>query len=277
MPLTAVSARFFLALAVGLAASVLVVNRREIGPGFLRLMALFVVGCLIPAILLFGGIEHPQSDTIRMACFVFIGLMIAMLAGAPKFPPALITSVLLVGVIAGATGIALSLHQQLPNATAASLSWFALGGLTSSLILGFVTGAMILGHWYLVTPDLSISHLARVTRLALASLYLKIILLAITFTVFMDQMEAPWQSLGAVIGLNDAPATGFQSQLDFIFLLARIFIGLVGPAVLCHMTMQTIKLRATQPATGILYAATVMVLMGELFAFLGESSFEVVL
>jgi ABC-type uncharacterized transport system permease subunit len=54
-------------------------------------------------------------------------------------------------------------------------------------------------------------------------------------------------------------------------------IGVIGPAVLCHMTLATIRLKATQPATGILYAATVMVLMGELFAFVAERSFAVIL
>jgi hypothetical protein len=43
------------------------------------------------------------------------------------------------------------------------------------------------------------------------------------------------------------------------------------------MTIATLKLKATQPATGILYAATVTVLMGELFAYVGAQSFGVVL
>ena len=80
------------------------------------------------------------------------------------------------------------------------------------------------------------------------------------------------------LGLSDHIEEGsFQSQLDFIFLVARVAIGLVGPAVLCHMTLVTVKLKATQPATGILYAATVMVLMGEFLGYYAEPGFKVVL
>jgi hypothetical protein len=135
---------------------------------------------------------------------------------------------------------------------------------------------MILGHWYLVTPDLPVAHLGRLTAAALVATYVKLALLAATAWYFRERLGDSARSFGAILGLGHAGGP-FQSQLDFLWLVARLLIGLIGPAALCHMTLATVRLKATQPATGILYAATVMVLMGELFAFVGERSFSVVL
>jgi hypothetical protein len=270
--ITVVSARFFLALAVGLLASLLVIDRAKIGPGFLRLMALFALGCLLPAVLL--GDRSASFTSIASGVFG-LGLLV-LIGGAGRFSTRMQSNLLWFTSLAGAAAVSGLLCTQVSSESTATLAFFALGGLNSAMILGMVTGAMILGHWYLVTPDLPVSHLARMTRLALWFLYAKAALLVVTFSLFEGPAGA-LSGLGAVVGLSDVSTASFQSQLDLIYLLARFFIGLVGPAVLCHMTMETIRLKATQPATGILYAATVMVLMGELFAFLGESSFAVVL
>jgi hypothetical protein len=43
----------------------------------------------------------------------------------------------------------------------------------------------------------------------------------------------------------------------------RILFGLLGPLFLAGMTLPTVKVRDTQPATGMLYVACVLVLVGE--------------
>lgn len=277
MDLTAVSARFFLALALGLTVCLIPLDRARLGPGFLRLMAVFVLTCLGLSLLLTGTDEGRWTGPVALGSLGF-GAVVLLLSAISGRTSQRIETVLLVAASGGGgLAIAALLHAQMPGAKAGSMSLFTAGGLNSSLILGFVTGAMILGHWYLVTPDLPVSYLARITRLAIAVLYLKAALILVTVVLFRDHFEVSAASLKAIVGLSDEVGGSFQKQLDLIFLLARVFIGLVGPVVLCHMTLQTIQLKATQPATGILYAATVMVLMGELFALLGEGSFEVIL
>jgi hypothetical protein len=49
-----------------------------------------------------------------------------------------------------------------------------------------------------------------------------------------------------------------------LFLAARWGIGLAAPAVACVLAWKTVQIRSTQSATGILYAATTLVLFGEL-------------
>jgi hypothetical protein len=176
----------------------------------------------------------------------------------------------------GVAALLLAVRSQVPHETTPALLLAAASSVGSTLVLGWVVGAMVLGHWYLVTPDLPVAHLGRLTGAALAATYVKLALLAVTAWYFRDRLSDSARSFATIFGIGHAGGP-FQSQLDFLWLLARLLIGLVGPAALCHMTLATVRLKATQPATGILYAATVLVLMGELFAFVGERSFSVVL
>ena len=47
---------------------------------------------------------------------------------------------------------------------------------------------------------------------------------------------------------------------------ARFLIGILGPLVLVAMAWQTVRIRSTQSATGILYATLALTLFGELSA-----------
>lgn len=280
MSFTQVSARFFLELGVGLMACPLLLDRRVIGKGFVRFMALLALASGALALMLHGEVQEdlPTWSNPRLLTIVFVALSAAILALAGALPRAADQALLGAALAAGIGALAASVNLQLPDASALATSGFVSGAVLSAGVLGLVTGAMILGHWYLVTPELPIGYLGTTTRAALIAVYAKTALVVLTMWLNYDLFESSIRSLGSVLGVADAPAgTGFQQQLDCIYLLARLFIGLVGPAVLCHMTMKTVALRATQPATGILYAATILVLMGELFALLGEQSFDVIL
>ena len=50
------------------------------------------------------------------------------------------------------------------------------------------------------------------------------------------------------------------------FLLMRWAWGLIGPAVLGYFIWDTVKIRSTQSATGLLYVAVVFVIIGETMA-----------
>ena len=49
-----------------------------------------------------------------------------------------------------------------------------------------------------------------------------------------------------------------------LFLAMRWGMGVVGPGLATYMTRETVKIRSTQSATGILYIAITLVLFGEL-------------
>jgi hypothetical protein len=274
LQLTQVSARFFLELALGLFAGLLIVDRRALGPGFTRLLAAFSLASVVPFLLLARAAD---GSNLALALGGAFALACALLLfGAGRLSSGIESAFVVLATGAAVAAMLLAVRSQVPQHSAASTALAAVSSVASTLVLGLVTGAMILGHWYLVTPDLPVAHLGRVTRAALVATYAKLALLAATAWLFRERFGGSARGFAAILGISGGSGT-FQSQLDFLWLLARVLIGLVGPAVLGHMTLATVRLKATQPATGILYAATVMVLMGELFAFVGERSFAVVL
>jgi len=274
--LSQTSARFFLELALGLLLTLALLDRRAIGPGFTRLMAAFIGAALIPAWLLArsGGVELPAAVAWLAATMTVATLL--LLFGAGRLGRGVEWATLLAGIGGGGGAMLLSVHQSLALDQVGQVTLQLVSCTGSMAVLGLITGAMILGHWYLVTPDLPVHHLGRLTRIGTFAAWGKLALLGATIALFPDRFGDAGRSLGAIVGLGDGGDTPFLAKLDFLWLVARVAIGLVGTAILGHMTLKTVELKATQPATGILYAATVMVLMGELFAFVGERSFGVV-
>ena len=51
-----------------------------------------------------------------------------------------------------------------------------------------------------------------------------------------------------------------------LFFLFRILVGLAAPLLLAGLIWQTVKIRSTQSATGLLYVALALVLFGELIS-----------
>ncbi len=124
--------------------------------------------------------------------------------------------------------------------------------LTSALFLGSVIFAMILGHWYLVVPALHIRPLRTLTRLMLGATLAKTMLTALTLYVFwVDGDIQIRETLRSFLGLGG------------LFLWVRVLFGLIGPLIVCFMVWQTVKIHSTQSATGLLYVATIFVLIGE--------------
>jgi hypothetical protein len=119
---------------------------------------------------------------------------------------------------------------------------------TSGMVLGSVTTAMLLGHWYLNTPTMKLNPLKRL-----------IVLIAIAVGLRMGVCVA-----GIWLHSISYVATGISAQTWGLFLAMRWLSGLIGVLVLAWLTWQTLKIPNTQSATGILYAAVVLVFIGEL-------------
>jgi hypothetical protein len=151
--------------------------------------------------------------------------------------------------------------------SASALSYSASGPLTdealfripnflfSSLSMGAAMTGMLLGHWYLVTPELSLMPIKRLTGTLLSILLAQGVLLA--FTV--------WPNMGAV---PDSMLPSIQHLVVGYpyFLLGRALVGLVGTCGLAALTMWLLREGSTQAATGFLYTAVLTVTVGELIA-----------
>ncbi len=129
-----------------------------------------------------------------------------------------------------------------------SLGFLALHAVSSALLLGAVTLAMMLGHWYLVIPKLSITPLKRYSTAY------------ILLTAWMAlQLAGCYLLYGNTTGSDG----GLVFYREIIFILFRVSWGLLAPLGMAYWIWETVRMRSTQSATGILYAAMVCTMMGE--------------
>ncbi|MET1231412.1 MAG: hypothetical protein ABWY52_01015 [Candidatus Limnocylindrales bacterium] len=118
------------------------------------------------------------------------------------------------------------------------------------LLLAAVTGgvlaAMILGHWYLVTPKLLEAPLILAVRLLLAALIVQLVAFGVSVAAGLGA-EAPFGAL-----------TGPHMLLVWLLL----GVGIIFPVVLTTMALRTARSRSMESATGLLYIDTAAVLAG---------------
>ncbi|MBI2780883.1 MAG: hypothetical protein HYX55_03670 [Chloroflexi bacterium] len=144
---------------------------------------------------------------------------------------------------------------------AGALSWGG-GGVASLLLLvelaglsvalGGVWAAMILGHWYLVTPKLPEAPLIRFSRWLGAALALQLGLFVL------------WLAVGA--GPEGAPAFGSLVGPWALFVWLRLLVGLVFPLVVSWAAVQTARSRSMESATGLLYINVGTIAAGTILA-----------
>jgi protein NrfD len=156
----------------------------------------------------------------------------------------------------GTVGIVLSALERTPPQSG---HWVALlytaSALASALFLGSIIYAMILGHWYLVVPTLPNKPLETLAKLIVAATILKAVTTGITFLFF-------WYEGGPEVH----PLLLRFLWFEDLFFTARVLFGLLGPGLLAYMIWETVRIHSTQSATGLLYVATVFVLIGEAFS-----------
>jgi hypothetical protein len=128
----------------------------------------------------------------------------------------------------------------------------AIHALISALVMGAVILAMMLGHWYLVTPKLSITPLKRYSNSYILLTVLTALELVLNYTRY--------------VGWGNEPLTEAGKHLyygEILFVLFRVAWGILPPLGMAYWIWETVRLKSTQSATGILYAAMVCTMIGE--------------
>ena len=119
-------------------------------------------------------------------------------------------------------------------------------------VLGGVWSAMVLGHWYLVTPRLPEAPLVRLSRwLAIA--------LAVQLGLFVA-----WLALGA--GPSGTPAFAALVGPWALFVWLRLLVGLIFPLIVSWAAVQTARTRSMESATGLLYINVGTIAVGTILA-----------
>jgi hypothetical protein len=119
-----------------------------------------------------------------------------------------------------------------------------------SAVSGTALGAVVLGHWYLVTPRLSERPLILATQLLAAALVLQLLLFV------------TWQIVGGAWGPSFSALTGPVA----VFVWLRLTVGIVFPVVLSYLAYRTALTRSMESATGLLYLNLAAVLASTIVA-----------
>ncbi|MFL5776360.1 MAG: hypothetical protein ACJ76W_08805 [Chloroflexota bacterium] len=121
-----------------------------------------------------------------------------------------------------------------------------------TLATGGVFAAMILGHWYLVTPKLPEAPLILLSRILLGVVAVQVVLFVV------------WQATGA----GPADVAPFASLVGpwALFVWLRLIIGLVFPLVVSWAAVQTARSRSMESATGLLYINVGTIAAGTILA-----------
>lgn len=217
----------------------------------------------------------------------FAGLALASDAGLPRVPAgapdalATLESVRGLGLAAlavvaavyalvlrrGSRGVPVAVAGLAAAATtlvAGAAAWSQAGGAAAALLLlaqlvglaaalGGVWAAMVLGHWYLVTPKLPEAPLVRLARWLTIVLAVQLVL------------SVAWIGLGA--GPEGLPGFAVLTTLPWaLFVWLRILVGIVFPLVVSWAATQTARTRSMESATGLLYINVGTIAAGTIIA-----------
>ncbi len=157
----------------------------------------------------------------------------------------------LIGVASGVTALALAAFGWAPSAAE------AVPLLVQFVVLAVAAGgslaALILGHWYLVTPRLSERPLIIAARLLTVTVALQVLL-------FLT-----WGAFGTGTAAGQPPFSMLAGQ-SALFVWLRLIVSLIGPLILGYMAIRTARSRSMESATGLLYIALAAVVSGTIVA-----------
>jgi hypothetical protein len=242
-------------LAVGGAFILWFLDRTGRAPsGFLKLVAFVDIGAMAAALALVptfprgdlaerAGIDLGPLNAFGQALVVVLVLMIIQLVSAFLPAKGLRVASGALAFVAGAVALGVVAVARPSTSPYDPLGIAALP--IGAVALGGSDGAMLLGHWYLVTPKLSPGPLRRAALIVVGAVAVQIALVAIV--ALRGDLTGTWETaLSVALGL-------------------RIGVGLLMTIVIALAAWWTAGMN-TQSSTGLLYVGLGCVIAGEISA-----------
>ena len=266
-------ALFVLKLAAGVTMLWWLMPRKDVTDGFFRIQMRVLLGLVVLcALLLSAGQTWTPKQITDTTTAADIGVDSLRLTGDSVYVAWWIRTIAIaVAVIAYAGSIFWALGRRLPGnlcihlvtlLCVAALGLHAinvpnecsmpqqiLSDFSSAALIGGVLTGMLLGHWYLTTPTMSINPLWWFNAAILTASGLRLV-------------ASVWAL--AVNGVT------LQDSTHLIWFGIRWTGGVITPILMTIMVWRILKHRNTQSATGVLFAGLVVVFMGEMAAALLE-------
>jgi hypothetical protein len=244
-------AQFALRLIFGMSLMWSLLPKGQVSAGFFRIQMLIVMGLGVLAALTFGELsQNPDVFSllspargkpicITLAVLGFLGSAVWTL-GMRR------AGTVFVFLIFGLSGVLLA------GSTMSRLDqgrdWlFAAAEIATAGSLGGAMTGMLLGHWYLTAPTMSIQPLASLNRFFGVAVGLRLIVSAAALFIGYALL---------------------QSSTHWLWFSLRWLAGIAGPLVLVVMVSRILRYKNTQSATGVLFVGVILTFIGELSATL---------
>lgn len=254
-------ALFVIKLSAGITLMWLLMPRREVTDGFFRIQMRLVLGLAVLGALLLsaGGTWEPTEAASNTSVQGWLK-MLQIAAAVIAYPGSIFWALgrrlpggICIWLLAAVCNGALFLHSvNVPSRCHVALQVASDG--TSAVVLGAMLTGMLLGHWYLTTPTMSIRPLWWFTRALLAAGAIRLIV------------------SGLLVTTCGLPPLGMPSGLWFGL---RLFCGIGVPIVVGMVVLKILEYRNTQSATGVLFAGLILIFMGEMMAALLERGTQI--
>lgn len=258
MAWTLLAQQFCLELGFGVLVALAFVPPAPVGTLFYRLMGTCAALPIGMALVASVRADAPWDDP------AFLGAALALFA-YPIYSGPVRGARWAAGMAAGLFGSALAtgwvVRQGLPELTGFGQLVATLSSLATGAVAGSVGLAMVLGHWYLTVPKLEIRYLVRLNRVTVGAMLTSLSTLAMACLVFAEDLR-----------VADPPLFG---PWGLFYLGTRLAVGLALPLVFAAMAASSLRFRNTRSATGILYASTVLVLIGTAVSVFLQDSYRV--
>ena len=251
-------------LALGSYAVVVMLRRRTTAtPGYLRFTMICALGFGVLAWISDGALPtslgdspvvvDPAWDAPRQAALFLFTALVAVGLVVRRVRPVGLRTAAVVEWAGLAAAIATLVFGALAwgDGSLGSLSLLVQLAVVSAAI-GGVFAAMILGHWYLVTPKLPEAPLVLLARVLLAVVIVQVVLF--------------WAWIATGAGPADTPPFSSLTGPWALFVWLRLIIGLIFPLVVCWASVQTARTRSMESATGLLYINVGSIAAGTILA-----------
>jgi hypothetical protein len=253
--------QFCLEIAFGVLFALAFVPRAPVGAFFYRLMgtaALVPILCATVMPVVAGGAAWTQPGVLAAGLGV---------ASYPIYSGPFRGGRWGIGLALALAGCAAALWMTVQGSAlmGGASAWQRALAVASALACGAVAGsvglAMVLGHWYLTIPKLELAHLARLNRVSAHAMLASAALLVATCAAFYGPLTSA--------------RTPIFSPFGLFYLVTRAVVGLALPLLFAWMTAQSLACKNTRSATGILYASTILVLIGSAISIALQDSYGV--
>jgi hypothetical protein len=247
-------AQFALRLVCGISLMWVLMPRQRITSGFFRIQMLVALGLSALAALTLGrfaGETAGDSPLLPLGAGRILCGVLAGVAYVGSIAWTLERRTLGTGCVFAV--VALSSVILLLSSVSGGQIETAVGALTlvselaTSLLVGAATAGMLLGHWYLTAPTMSIAPLGRVNACFGSAALLRLV-------VSLAGLVLAWPRLAG--------------GTPVLWLVLRWTAGIAGPLVLAVMVGRILRYRNTQAATGVLFVGVILTFLGELSATL---------